>query len=73
MPSAPCKHCTPETGRSPTCHCTCQAYLDFAAKREEFREQRYREVMLRNHCGAVRAKAVQKTTRKNCLGSRYWA
>ncbi len=69
MSSAPCKHCTPETGRSPTCHCTCQAYLDFAADREEFRERRHKEAVLRCHCEEIRYKAIQKVTRTKYFGT----
>ena len=31
----PCKGCTPETGRSDTCHPTCQKYLDWCAENKK--------------------------------------
>lgn len=31
---APCKGCTTETGRSETCHPTCQRYIDWCTENE---------------------------------------
>lgn len=44
-----CRHCTPETGRSITCHSTCEKYLKAKAEwehiKEEANEQRSLEYM----------------------------
>ena len=43
----PCRYCTTETGRSPTCHSTCKDYLKWALwngkRREKLREQKQLE------------------------------
>lgn len=35
MSECPCKGCTPETGRSPTCHPNCKKYLDWKKEHDE--------------------------------------
>ena len=39
-PIAPCKGCTPETGRSadPNCHTTCERYIEYQKEREIWNE-----------------------------------
>lgn len=36
----PCKDCTVQTGRSSTCHATCEKYKAFRAKWDEIRKAR---------------------------------
>jgi len=37
-PKAPCKDCTPETGRTvdPNCHTTCEKYLNFKLEKKSY-------------------------------------
>lgn len=35
MKPNPCKGCTPETGRSATCHSTCDKYIKWQKKHKE--------------------------------------
>jgi hypothetical protein len=37
--SQPCKDCTSETGRSPTCHGTCKKYLKFKKEFEKYKNE----------------------------------
>lgn len=40
----PCKHCTPETGRSPRCHSICEKYIEWKAeydKAVDYNRQQY--------------------------------
>ena len=40
QPEAPCYGCTPDTGRSPTCHSTCEKYIEFVRLSEEWRAEK---------------------------------
>lgn len=41
--NCPCKGCTAETGRSPTCHGTCQKYKEWAKLQAEFRKKLHKK------------------------------
>lgn len=38
----PCKNCTPETGRSATCHGTCEKYLEWSRLNAKERDRVHR-------------------------------
>lgn len=52
MEVCPCKGCTTETGRSPTCHSKCKKYIKWKRKLNEIniarRKQAEMEAALRN-------------------------
>jgi len=44
QPEAPCLGCTAETGRSATCHTTCEKYILFSDLVKEWREEKRKAV-----------------------------
>jgi len=45
----PCKGCTIENGRSPTCHCTCEKYKTFRIELDQIFEKRRKENRHKNY------------------------
>ena len=46
MKECPCKGCTFDTGRSPTCHSECERYKEWKAEHDEEREKQRLEQQL---------------------------